>query len=214
MDLLAPLDLYCERSNPGLWAEPLNALSNVAFLIAAALLWRQAHPGGSGQGQRSFATLVALIGFCSGLFHFFGTVWGVILDVGSITLFILAFIHQYLRRLARWHPWQAALGVVGFICADRLLDAIGSFGLNGSETYLLPGALLICFALWSRHLVPTATPWLTRAACIFPLSLALRTLDNALCTSWPIGTHFAWHLLNACVLYVCVRGLFAPDGRS
>ena len=35
MDWMAPLDGYCERLGPGLWAEPLNFLSNAAFLVAA-----------------------------------------------------------------------------------------------------------------------------------------------------------------------------------
>ena len=29
------VDIYCERTTDALWAEPLNAISNVAFLIAA-----------------------------------------------------------------------------------------------------------------------------------------------------------------------------------
>ena len=27
--------LYCERLGSGLWAEPINALSNISFLLAA-----------------------------------------------------------------------------------------------------------------------------------------------------------------------------------
>ena len=38
------------------------------------------------------------------------------------------------------------------------------------------------------------------------LSLALRTLDQPLCSFWPWGLHFLWHLLNATVL-----GLLALD---
>ena len=30
------VDHYCERIGAGLWSEPLNAVSNGAFLIAAA----------------------------------------------------------------------------------------------------------------------------------------------------------------------------------
>jgi len=29
------MDAYCERLGPGLFAEPLNALTNVSFLLAA-----------------------------------------------------------------------------------------------------------------------------------------------------------------------------------
>ena len=34
------IDIYCERIEPGLWAEPLNAITNLAFIIAAFLLIR------------------------------------------------------------------------------------------------------------------------------------------------------------------------------
>ena len=32
------MDAYCERTGPGLLAEPLNAITNASFLIAAPLL--------------------------------------------------------------------------------------------------------------------------------------------------------------------------------
>ena len=35
--LLTPVDLYCERTGAGLWAEPANALTNLAFIAAG--LW-------------------------------------------------------------------------------------------------------------------------------------------------------------------------------
>jgi hypothetical protein len=35
--------------------------------------------------------------------------------------------------------------------------------------------------------------------------LVFRTIDRAVCSSVPIGTHFIWHLLNAVVLYVLLR---------
>lgn len=31
MDWMLYVDLYCERTAPGVWNEPLNALSNLAF---------------------------------------------------------------------------------------------------------------------------------------------------------------------------------------
>ena len=57
------IDMYCERTDPGLWSEPLNALTNLAFLLAAALLWRQA---GRGAG-RDTRVLILLIGALGGL---------------------------------------------------------------------------------------------------------------------------------------------------
>ena len=40
MDWLAPVDAYCERIAPGLLGEPLNALSNISFFLAAFFVLR------------------------------------------------------------------------------------------------------------------------------------------------------------------------------
>ena len=37
-NLFEPIDIYCERVGPGLWAEPVNALTNLSFLAAAAFV--------------------------------------------------------------------------------------------------------------------------------------------------------------------------------
>jgi hypothetical protein len=34
------------------------------------------------------------------------------------------------------------------------------------------------------------------------VSLTLRTLDEPLCASLPIGTHYFWHVFNAVALYL------------
>ncbi|MFY8112638.1 MAG: hypothetical protein ACOVOC_00400, partial [Rhabdaerophilum sp.] len=49
---------YCERlGSPAFWAEPLNALTNAGFVLAAGMafwLWRQRHP-------RDVAALVLIL---------------------------------------------------------------------------------------------------------------------------------------------------------
>ena len=39
MDLTRQMDLYCERLDPGFWAEPLNAVTNLSFILAALFCW-------------------------------------------------------------------------------------------------------------------------------------------------------------------------------
>jgi len=48
---------------------------------------------------------------------------------------------------------------------------------------------------------------LLMAAAIFAVSLTFRTVDAPICAAVPIGTHFMWHLLNGCVLFIVVRAL-------
>ena len=44
------------------------------------------------------------------------------------------------------------------------------------------------------------------AAAVFTLSLILRIIDLAICNALPLGTHFLWHICNAIVLYLALRG--------
>jgi hypothetical protein len=39
MNWLSPVDAYCERTGPEYWSEPVNAVTNLAFLIAAVVIW-------------------------------------------------------------------------------------------------------------------------------------------------------------------------------
>jgi hypothetical protein len=54
--------------------------------------------------------------------------------------------------------------------------------------------------------------WLLTTSAVFATSLALRSIDFAVCETIPIGTHFLWHLLNAWVFCRLVCG--AIDWRS
>src|SRR5688572_30818678 len=93
------MDLYCERSGPEFWAEPLNAVSNVSFLIAAFFAWRSAN-----RHSRLLPELLVLIalaatvGVGSFLFHTFATLWAMYLDVIPILLFQLDFIWIYAKK--------------------------------------------------------------------------------------------------------------------
>lgn len=43
MEWFTEIDLYCERIYPGFWAEPLNAITNIAFIIASFWAWQTAY---------------------------------------------------------------------------------------------------------------------------------------------------------------------------
>jgi hypothetical protein len=94
-----PIDLYCERLTPSFWAEPVNAVSNLAFLLAAIAafdLWRRA-----GKGDRAILALIAVIaavGFGSFAFHTLATRGAMWLDVIPIGLFIYGYFLLAMRR--------------------------------------------------------------------------------------------------------------------
>jgi hypothetical protein len=201
MNWSEPLDLYCERIGTGLWAEPVNALSNAAFLLAAAIAfvrwWRS--------GARDWPTLALIvvlvaIGLGSFAFHSLATRGAVYLDVVPIAVFIYGYLLLALRRFLAL-PWRAAIELlVVFFAASRVLPYLAGPGaLNGSVDYL-PALLAMLILAWFVPMNVRPAIWL--AAALFVVSLVFRTMDQAVCAAFPFGTHFIWHLLNAAVLLI------------
>src|ERR1700719_1867743 len=77
-----PVDLYCERADPSFWAEPVNALTNAAFLVAALLAFLEWHRGTRrDMAQLALIGVVALVGLGSFLFHAIATRGAALFDV-------------------------------------------------------------------------------------------------------------------------------------
>jgi hypothetical protein len=201
MNWSEPVDLYCERVGAGFWGEPINALTNAAFLLAAGIAfvrWRRA-------GARDWPTLALIlllvaIGLGSFAFHTLATRGAVYFDVIPIAVFIYGYLLLALRRFLAL-PWRATIEVlVVFFAVSRVLPQLAAPGaLNGSLDYL-PALAAMLILVW---FVPSKVrPAIWLAAILFVVSLAFRTMDQALCAAFPLGTHFVWHLFNAAVLLV------------
>jgi hypothetical protein len=214
------LDVYCERAGAaGLWAEPVNLLTNAAFLLAALLAARHllAAPR---LGVRTtwdlwlLVLLLAAIGIGSGLWHSFATRWAVLADVIPITLFINLYLLSFGWRALALRPLSLAGLWLGYQALSvGLVAATGPALLNGSIGYL--PALVFLVGFWGalhRRADPLA-PTLLAASALFTVSLTLRTLDAALCEALPPGLHFGWHLLNALLLYLLLDGLIRSTDR-
>ncbi len=206
------IDMYCERTDPGLWSEPLNVATNLAFLLAAALLWRQAGRG-AGRDTRVLILLIGAVGLGSMAFHTLATRWAALLDIGFIAVFVLFFHQRFQVRALGRSNGAANLGVAVFVVLAGLfvlaIKQLPTLSQNDSESYLAPFLLLLVCARQAAPRWPEAARWLNRAAGLFVASLLCRAIDQPLCAVWPAGTHLGWHLINAAMLYCCLRGLLA-----
>ncbi len=201
-----PIDLYCERLDPSFWAEPVNALSNVAFLLAAwaaFVEWRKV--GGGDRVILALIAIVAVVGAGSFIFHTVATRGAMMLDVGPIGVFIYSYFLFALRRFLAL-PWPAA--VVTFVTFVALSFGLAVYVprtfLNGSAGYFPALAALIVIGWLIRE--RAAGRALLIAAAAFIASLFFRIIDLDICGAFPTGTHFLWHILNAVVLYAVLRG--------
>ena len=216
MDWLTPIDLYCERAGPGLWAEPLNAFTNAAFPLAALWGWQALRRYGGAPGFGLAVVMAALIGVGSFLFHVYANAWSEWADVVPIWGFVALYV-----GLSTYHlggaPARAAwiAGSITAVAATATLTLTSATGaetgppglLNGSGQYA--PALIALLALaglmaWRGH---PARGWILAAALAFTVSLVARTLDLHLCADVPAGTHFIWHLMNGLMVGLLLQAL-------
>jgi Ceramidase len=205
MEWAEPVDLYCERTDASLWSEPVNAVTNAAFLIAALLALRLWRRGDREDGPAlALIIVVAAVGVGSFVFHTVATRAAILADVVPIAIFIYGYLLLALVRFLHLRVGAAAVIVVAYaVCAQTLTVLMPTRLLNGSVGYLPALAALIAVALAARE--QGTRRRLAFAALVFAISLAFRTVDMALCPEFSLGTHFVWHMLNAIVLYVLLR---------
>ncbi len=220
--MLSPrfIDLYCERTAAGFWDEPVNAISNAAFLLAAA--W--ALPVALRRTERDPLELILIavggsIGIGSFIFHTFANSAAELADVIPIWSFIALYVLAVIWRttghnLVRTTLIAAITAVMTFIAVwtggqDVTTSAIPApMPFNGSLQYL---PALIALAIFSgltffrRHPVR----WhVVGATLTFLLSLVFRTIDLEICAATGgLGTHFLWHLLNGLMVGMLLRAL-------
>lgn len=218
--LCSAVDIYCERTTPALDAEPLNALSNMAFLIAAACAWRlRSHqPDRLGSGLIStLIALIAIIGVGSFLFHTIATRWAELGDVIPILVFMLLYLWLVLTCFFGWSLRVTLFALSIFFAATfSLQSVVPSAFLMGGALYLpaLFVMAVIGVALYRQQRAAGKAMFV--ATGVFILSFTARSLDVPMCTSFPFGTHFLWHVLNAVLLYLLLRIgiLYAPIGST
>ncbi len=194
---------YCERGDFGFWAEPVNALSNAAFLIAAVLVWRQT----AGLPlARALAVVLVAIGLGSFLWHTFATRWAGLADVLPILVFILLYLYTATRDFLRL-PALVAWGAVALFLpyAAAFGWALGQVvpGLGANAVYFSVAVLIAAYGLWLKG-SPTGRGLLIGAGLLCA-SLGFRMADAAVCDVFPLGTHFLWHILNGVMLGWMIR---------
>jgi hypothetical protein len=203
-----PVTAYCERAGPGLTGEPLNALSNIGFVLAAvAMLRLQSQMRARGvtlpADIRALPWLVLAVAACSLLFHTVATRWAGALDSLSILLFCAVGVCSFLRHATALGTTLAAAGGAAFALASFTVSrSFAANTLNGSAAYL-PNLLILaaCTGYLGVQRAP-ATRRFALATVVFAIALALRTVDLAWCARVPAGTHFLWHLLTGLLVWI------------
>jgi hypothetical protein len=203
---LNSVDIYCERLDASFWAEPINAISNLSFIVAGFLLWRLRSPYSG-----LMAILVILIGLGSFSFHTFANRFTGLLDVLAIAVYLLVFSFLIPKQWSR-SSILIQLGSVLILIISIFLAQLLISPLKPALTWLPSGiyfgawVALLLFALVTQYSNTSAARFLWMAVIVFPFSLLSRQFDMPLCDSVG-GSHWLWHLLNGLTLYLSSYGL-------
>ncbi|NDF59437.1 MAG: hypothetical protein EB139_06165, partial [Burkholderiaceae bacterium] len=186
---LNPVDIYCERLDANFWSEPINAITNLAFIIAGFLIWRIGSPR-----SRLMAILLILIGLGSFSFHTFANRLTGLLDVLAIALYLVSFAYLIPKQ---W-SWGSRWTQIGSVITLFILIVLCQLAINymkhalpwmPSGMYVGAWSALLLYAVLTQNSNPIAACYLWFAVLVFPFSLLSRQLDMPLCESG-FSTHW------------------------
>lgn len=195
------IDIYCERTDFTLWAEPLNALTNLLYLAGAIWMFRRTRNDGLPIATL-LSVLLGLIAVGSLLFHTTATVWASLADTAPIGIFILVYLFAVNRDVLGMLWWKAGLATALFApyaaVMVPLLNRLPFFRI--SDFYWTVPLLLLAYApVVARRRRETALG-MVAGALLLAVSITVRSVDLMVCDWFPAGTHFIWHSLNAVML--------------
>lgn len=204
-----PFPIYCERAGSlEFFAEPVTAISNIAFIIAGLGIYTLLRKKRIQKVEYKVVLILVLsIGVGSFLFHAAPNSYTVFLDVIPVMLSFALITFIFLTKLIG--NKILALLIAVFLIPARLF--ISSFASTDIISSLIRNSinasvfLLIILWIFSKY-GKVAFEGLSILA-VYLFAITMRTIDLQVCPTFPIGTHFLWHIFNALAVYLAVRFL-------
>lgn len=201
--LLIPIDVVCERRDAGLLAEPLNALTSLAYAAVAVLFgWRWRAELHARHPLAWLLGFLLMIGLASFATHTLALRFTHVLN-GALTGAFMALAFFMVGRYALRLSVPKSLGLSGglLVASVALGHVVGMLQAQQQLAYLPALALLV---VAGAKVAGPARRLLWLGAVAFALALGLHAVDMPACgLTGGYGTHWLWHLLND-VLMTCL----------
>ncbi len=203
-----PQTIYCERGvSKELLAEPINALTNIAFPIAGFLGYKLLKEKGiKSKELRALPWILSAVGFGSFLYHTARNSTTLIFDALPIYIFILYALFLTLNELFKSRV-RSVLVLSGFIGVVALLTMyVPREFMNGSIRHIT-AITFILFIGWiavKKYGTPVVKPF-AGVIGLYACAIFFRSIDAWICTWIPVGTHFLWHVLSAFAGYQAIH---------
>jgi len=205
--------VYCEQTLQSGFFEPINTITNSAFIIAGFFMIFQLKKTGIIDFKGWFlSSILIIIGLGSLAWHLYrnnATLWA---DSLPIAIFVLTYLFFYLKFTTK-KSWHRILLFISFFIYTPVLSIfldifeIGIFD-NGGASYFSAITYLLLVQIYNYYNERDVIKKSLIIIGLFLLSLFFRQIDLYVCEYTGFGTHFIWHILNALTLYLMIRLLY------
>lgn len=206
---------YCGRFGPGFWGEPLNSLSNFAFVLGAVIaFWFWRSSPSRDPWQLLLFSLVGSIGVGSFIFHSHPVPATLVIDLVPIQIFGLAALaYVSFRYIGLATSKTVALLLAFFLVRQLWIRSVNQGLLGGGITHVPAVIMLLSFGIVLKLRRSPVANFLLMACVAYVAALLVRSWDLYLCSSFPMGLHWLWHLLTATAAstIICGAALHQPS---
>lgn len=204
-----PIPIYCERgSSLEFFAEPLNAISNIAIIFASLGIYRLLTKNKIQKIEyKVVPILIVSIGVGSFLWHATRYPYALILDAVPVALSFALITYIFLDKLIGNKILALLIAILllparFFISSFAPTDIISSLIRN-----LINATAFLVIILWTFKKYGKVAFEGFGILIIYLFAITMRSVDLQVCPTFYIGTHFLWHILNALAVYLALRFL-------
>lgn len=202
VEIFVTFPQYCEQV-AGFWlTQPLNVITNLAYIIGGVYLYRYVKVNNLNRNLGIILSgLMIALGVGSTAWHSHKSIPTIMMDEVPIYLFILLSIFILTKSLTKsFLNTLGAMGLVAIIYHVIFTYIPGAGVYSGSLKYAF--ALFVFVALSMLVVKKYGQEYnFSTPLCIFAIAIALRSVDLYICQYFPLGTHFLWHILVAAAMY-------------
>ena len=202
-----PRTTYCERGAlSALFAEPINAFTNLAFPIAGYLGYKLLKEKKiESKEVRALPWILSLVGLGSFIYHTARNSTTLVFDALPIYFFILYALFLTLSEIFK-SRMKSILVLTGFVGLEVILSIyVPREFLNGSIRHIAAVTFITLIGWFAvKKYGNTVVRPLSGIIGLYAFAIFFRSIDAWICTWLPTGTHFLWHILAAFAGYQAI----------
>ena len=205
---------YCENVT-GFWlAQPLNAITNLAYTVGGFYLYAYVKKNNLNRTLGIVLSgLMIILGIGSTAWHSHKSVLTMLSDEIPIYLFIVLVIYYLVQSLVKKSKIttlaMASIAVLYYLIFTYLP---GAENFDGSFKYAFVLVLFLILNFLVVKKLGTEYNFFIPLG-IFAAGIALRVADLPICQAFPVGTHFLWHILVAIAMYFGSKVILRIDNN-